>query len=114
MTLRRTYINGITQLNYSTATNYLQFNFNTYTPNGGVKGTSQFIIVGIVPPPVPTQLFTQFVFGYDFNGVQMSFYATIIPDINGIYYLVLKMCDGGSLNMYGGTYTFPHFNLMYI
>jgi hypothetical protein len=115
ITLQRTYINGITQLNYSTATDFLDFNENTFTPNGGVEGTSRFIIVGTVSAPVPTQTLKQFVFGYDFNGAQMPFYATIIPDINGVYYLVLRMTGvNGSLNQFGGTYSFPNFNLMYI
>jgi hypothetical protein len=73
ITLKRAYINGMTQLNYSSATNYLDFNQNTF--NGGA---SQFIIVGVVSAPVPSQTYTQFVFGYDFNGVQMPFFATII------------------------------------
>ena len=77
-------------------------------------GASQLIIVGIVAAPVPSQTYTQFVFGYDFNGVQMPFFATIIPNSSGVHYLVLKMCSGGSLNQFGGTYSFPNFNLMYL
>jgi hypothetical protein len=103
----------MTSLNLSNATNYLSFMTNTFTPNGGTAGGSSYIIVGIVSTPVPTMTFTQFVFAYDFNGVQMSFIASILPDVSNVYYLVLKMCDSGTLNT-TATYTIPNFNLIYI